>query len=69
VVAGPVEASTLGNIGVQLITLGELPDIDAFREVVTSSYALTTLTPHPDNEIVRYVAQFQQKRPTKELCA
>jgi len=69
VVAGPVEASTLGNIGVQLITLGELPDIDAFREVVTSSYALTTFTPHPDNEIVRYVAQFQQKRPTKELCA
>lgn len=69
VIAGPVEASTLGNIGVQLMTLGELPDIDAFREVVTANYALTTFTPHPDNEIARYVAQFQQKRQTKELCA
>lgn len=69
VVAGPVEASTLGNIGVQLMTLDELSNVDAFREVVASSYTLTTYPPHPDNEIARYVAQFQQKRPTKELCA
>jgi len=69
VVAGPVEASTLGNIGVQLMTLDELSSVDAFREVVTSSYVLTTYAPHPDNEIARYVAQFQQKRPTKEFCA
>ncbi len=69
VVAGPIEASTLGNIGVQLMTLNELTSVDMFREVVTASYALTTYTPNPDNEIARYVVRFQQKRQTKELCA
>ena len=69
VVAGPVEASTLGNIGVQLMTLEELCTVDDFRQVVSDNYGLTTYIPHPENEIARYVAQFQQKRQTKELCA
>ena len=69
VVAGPVEASTLGNIGVQLMTLDELSNVDDFRQVVTASHALTTYLPHSDHEIARYAAQFQQKRQTKELCA
>lgn len=69
VVAGPVEASTLGNIGVQLMTLEELCTVDDFRKVVTDNYGLTLFTPNPDHEIARYVAQFQQKRQTKELCA
>lgn len=69
VIAGPIEASTLGNIGVQLMTLGELSGVDPFRDVVSTSYALTTFTPNPDNEIARNVARFQQKRQTKELCA
>lgn len=69
VVAGPIEASTLGNIGVQLMTLEELGTVDDFRQVVTDNYGLTTFIPHPENEIARYVAQFQQKRLTKELCA
>ena len=69
VVAGPIEASTLGNIGVQLMTLDELTNVDKFRQVVTANYALTTFTPNPDHEIARYYAQFQQQRPTKELCA
>ncbi|MCU6667615.1 rhamnulokinase [Enterobacteriaceae bacterium H4N4] len=69
VVAGPIEASTLGNIGIQLMTLDELTNVDQFRQVVTGNYALTTFTPHPDHEIARYRAQLQQQRPTKELCA
>jgi rhamnulokinase len=69
VVAGPVEASTLGNIGIQLMTLDELTNVDDFRTVVTGNYALTTFTPHSCHEIARYRAQFQQKRLTKELCA
>lgn len=69
VVAGPIEASTLGNIGIQLMTLDELSNVDDFRKVVTHNYGLTTFTPHPDHEIARYVAQFQQQRQTKELCA
>jgi len=69
VLAGPVEASTLGNIGIQLVTLDELADVDQFRQVVTGNYGLTTFIPHPDHEIARYRTQFQQQRPTKELCA
>ena len=69
VVAGPVEASTLGNIGVQLMTLDELTNVDEFRQVVAANHPLLTFTPDSDNEIARYVARFQQKRQTKELCA
>lgn len=69
VVAGPVEASTLGNIGIQLMTLDELTSVDDFRTVVTDNYRMTTFTPNPCHEIARYRAQFQQTRLTKELCA
>jgi len=69
VIAGPIEASTLGNIGVQLMTLDELSDVTDFRKVVVTNHDLTTFTPHPDNEIARYVAQSQSTRQTKELCA
>ncbi|RAU31303.1 rhamnulokinase [Enterobacter sp. RIT418] len=69
VVAGPVEASTLGNIGVQLMTLDELSSVDDFRAVVAANHSLMTFTPHPRHKIARYRAQFQQKRLIKELCA
>lgn len=69
VMAGPVEASTLGNIGIQLMTLDELTNVDDFRQVVSANYDLTTFIPHPDSEIARHVAQFQSTRQTKELCA
>ncbi len=68
VVAGPIEASTLGNIGIQLMTLDELHNVDEFRQVVGDNASLTTFTPHSDSEIARFVAQFQPQ-PTKELCA
>jgi rhamnulokinase len=68
VIAGPIEASTLGNIGVQLMTLDELKDVDDFRKVVRGNHALTTFNPDSNSEIARYVAQFQPQQ-TKELCA
>ncbi|VUS42806.1 rhamnulokinase [Klebsiella huaxiensis] len=68
VVAGPIEASTLGNIGIQLMTLDELHNVDEFRQVVRQNYALTTFTSNPESEIARFVAQFQPQQ-TKELCA
>lgn len=69
VVAGPVEASTLGNIGIQLMTLDELSSVDDFRSVVAANASLTTFPPNPCREIARFRAQFQQNRLTKELCA
>ena len=69
VVAGPIEASTLGNIGIQLMTLDELNNVDDFRQVVSTTANLTTFTPNPDSEIAHYVAQIHSTRQTKELCA
>jgi rhamnulokinase len=69
VIAGPIEASTLGNIGIQLMTLDELTNVDEFRTLVSSNDDLTTFTPNPCHEIALYRAQFQQNRLTKELCA
>lgn len=37
VYAGPVEASVLGNIGIQLIALGELHNLSEFRRIVAKS--------------------------------
>ena len=69
VMSGPIEASTLGNIGIQLMTLDELNNVDDFRQVVRANYELTTFIPNPESEIARYQAQFQSLRQTKELCA
>ena len=68
VVAGPIEASTLGNIGIQLMTLDELNNVDDFRQVVRDNHALTTFTPNQNSEIARHAAQFRPLQ-TKELCA
>lgn len=45
VMAGPVEASTLGNVGCQLIALGELTDVADFRRCVESNFPLKKFEP------------------------
>ncbi|AFJ45217.1 rhamnulokinase [Shimwellia blattae] len=69
VLAGPVEASTLGNIGIQLMARDLLRDVDAFRQVVRNNHHLITYTPDPTGNLARFVARSQQNRHTKELCA
>lgn len=44
--AGPVEATAIGNIIMQLIALGELKDISEAREVVRRSFSLKQYTPN-----------------------
>jgi rhamnulokinase len=51
------------------MTLEELDNVDAFRQVVTANYDLTTFIPQPDSEIARHIAQFHTKPQRKELCA
>ena len=46
VVAGPVEATALGNLMLQAIATGELEGIEAGREAVAASIALDTYEPH-----------------------
>lgn len=40
VFAGPVEATAIGNIGSQLIQMGEMPNLKAFRQLVSHSYEI-----------------------------
>ncbi len=45
VLAGPVEATAAGNVLVQAIALGELPSLDAARQVVRNSFPLDKFQP------------------------
>src|SRR5476649_477584 len=45
--AGPVEATTLGNIGCQLMTLGDVPDLAGWRRIVARSFPPRRFTPQP----------------------
>lgn len=70
VFAGPIEASTLGNIGCQLMALDEITDVDDFRKVVAANYELKSFSPETESEIARYIAQFPLNIQTrKEFCA
>jgi len=48
VVAGPVEATEVGNLLLQAITLGELASLEEARQVVRASFPLTTYEPEDD---------------------
>ncbi|QHM71055.1 rhamnulokinase [Mixta intestinalis] len=66
---GPVEASTLGNIGSQLIARGELADVDAFRRCVAKNFPSQIIQPLSDSALTDSWSRFQAlKQPRKELC-
>lgn len=70
VIAGPIEASTLGNVGCQLMALDEIADVDAFRALIGRNSELQQFTPDSNSETARFVAQILQNRQSrKELCA
>lgn len=60
VVAGPVEATALGNIMVQAIATGYLPDITAGRKAVAASVATTSYTPQNDPGWEKTFQRFKQ---------
>jgi rhamnulokinase len=45
VLAGPVEATTLGNIAMQCIAAGEIRDMWEARRVIRSSFPIEEYTP------------------------
>jgi rhamnulokinase len=47
VVAGPVEATALGNIMVQAVATGHLADISTGRKAIAASFPRQTFAPHP----------------------
>jgi rhamnulokinase len=48
--AGPVEASSLGNMAAQLIALGEVADIQEARALIKRSYPIETYLPQQSEE-------------------
>ena len=49
VVAGPVEATSCGNVITQMIATGHLPDIHAGRDLIRRSFEFKTFSPgHPE---------------------
>jgi rhamnulokinase len=72
VVAGPVEASVLGNLSAQMMALGAVENLDAARDLVRSSFDLIEYLPKAS--VPRQVYKhFQQLRGTRcqegEHCA
>ncbi len=45
VLAGPVEATVIGNIATQLIALGDIKDIEEARDVIARSFPITEYKP------------------------
>lgn len=66
---GPVEASTLGNIGSQLIALGEVADVATFRQLVAENFPQQIFSPQPFGVFTAGWLRFQTLNPAiKELC-
>lgn len=69
VMAGPIEASTLGNIGCQLIALGDIQDVGAFRQHVAEHFPPHQIYPHSDSVFAAHWPRFQAlSQPKKEFC-
>jgi len=67
VLAGPVEASTLGNVGCQLIALGELTDVADFRCCVINNFPLEKFEPQTHRVFSVSQARFAMlSQPAKE---
>ncbi len=58
VVAGPVEATVMGNIAEQLISLGELKDVSEARRVIAASTDLKIYEPTEHDEFVKHYDSF-----------
>ncbi|SDK01398.1 rhamnulokinase [Sediminibacillus albus] len=53
VLAGPVEATAIGNLVSQLISLGEMKDIKQARNIISQSFELTRFTANREEENVK----------------
>lgn len=59
VIAGPVEATAIGNILIQAMGLGYISSIEQGRQIVRASFDLETYEPKPDPRVEEVYAKFQ----------
>lgn len=73
VTAGPVEATVLGNIAVQLIALGEIASLKEARRIIGDSFEKETFEPHPsaawDDAYQRYLDVLERYQKRTEASA
>ncbi len=60
VLAGPVEATAIGNVLIQAIAMGELKSLTELRQVVKSSFEIQTFTPQPSSALQQSRQQFAE---------
>ena len=58
VVAGPVEATVMGNIAVQLIALGEIDSVSTARDIIKNSVELKVYEPTEASEWDKHYAEY-----------
>ena len=56
--AGPIEATAIGNVIVQAIGLGHIGSISEAREIVRSSFDIIPYNPQPNSRIDEAYAKF-----------
>ncbi|WP_019639626.1 rhamnulokinase [Paenibacillus fonticola] len=66
VMAGPAEATALGNIIVQMISMGEVPQLHDARRLVASSFKVKKFSPDPIQEQHEIFARWEQIK-TKQI--
>jgi sugar (pentulose or hexulose) kinase len=60
VLAGPAEATAIGNLAVQAIALGELGSLNEARQVIRASFEPSVHEPAPSTAWVEAVERFDQ---------
>jgi len=63
VIAGPVEATALGNILLQAIGLGHIGSLREGREIIRRSFEMVEYTPKPDSKIEEAYAKLESLLP------
>ncbi|MBS1803253.1 MAG: rhamnulokinase [Acidobacteria bacterium] len=72
VIAGPVEASALGNLSAQMIALGVIENLSAARALICSSFEMHEYYPHsavPADVLTRFEELLATKEMKGETCA
>ena len=72
VIAGPVEASALGNLSAQMIALGIIENLDAARALIRASFEMEQFEPRtnvPDGVFRRFKDLLSAKEMKGEACA
>ncbi|MBE6695217.1 MAG: rhamnulokinase [Ruminococcaceae bacterium] len=60
VCAGPIEATVMGNIAVQLMALGEIKDVPEAREIIKNSVDFNTYEPENADEWDKYYEEYSK---------